>query len=40
LEETKDEDKDEWVDEKTLEERHWDDWKDDNEKGAGNKNGR
>jgi len=37
-EEEKDQDKDEIADRKTLEERQWDDWKDENEKGAGNKN--
>jgi len=37
VEEAKDQDLDEIVDRKTLEERAWDDWKDDNEKGGGNK---
>ncbi len=36
-EDAKDQDTDEITDKKTLEERAWDDWKDDNEKGGGNK---
>lgn len=33
----RDPDKDEVSDEQTLKDREWDDWKDDHEKGAGNK---
>ncbi|CAD8134003.1 unnamed protein product [Paramecium octaurelia] len=40
LEQDKDDDKDYWADQQTLKDRNWDDWKDDNEKGAGNKMGR
>jgi hypothetical protein len=36
----KDQDKDEQTDKKTYKDREWDDWKDDHEKGAGNKKGR
>ncbi|KAM3133532.1 hypothetical protein pb186bvf_014374 [Paramecium bursaria] len=37
IDEEKDDDKDFWSDQQTLKDRHWDDWKDANEKGAGNK---
>ena len=40
LEAEKDDDKDYWNDQDTLKNRHWDDWKDAHEKGAGNKGGR
>ena len=36
-EEDEDSDKDEKSDRKTMKDRSWDDWKDENEKGAGNK---
>lgn len=36
-EKDKDDDKDYWSDMQTLKDRSWDDWKDLNEKGAGNK---
>lgn len=35
-----DEESEQYIDQKTYEARHWDDWKDDHEKGAGNKGGR
>ena len=37
-EESEDPDKDQYCDLKTKEERAWDDWKDENEKGIGNRN--
>ena len=36
-EEEKDQDKDDMLDQQTLKDRAWDDWKDEHEKGAGNK---
>jgi len=39
-EEEQDPDKDEVADKQTYKDREWDDWKDEHEKGAGNRKGR